>query len=242
VNGIEMDPLIGTQLRNARVALKSDSQIERGQTLSACPLSSRLHIFTRCGLCSQILNVDVCAEPDVIGKIPSNVVGIVIDDYVIRTPQPSIAEGYVERCNIPVPAIEPEAAGGATSEMPNVSASKASCKVAVREGMVQMVVCIIATGVVANPGLAINVRRAGMTGPIAVVRLGVGELWRAFVGFRSTPWNRLMWLSRVLREYWNGKNEQCCKCQLNGFHDVLLMPGDCSYSLPFSPVSHNQQQ
>ena len=40
-------------------------------------------VLARYGLCSQILNVNIGAEPDVVGKIPADVVRILIDDYVV---------------------------------------------------------------------------------------------------------------------------------------------------------------
>ena len=50
---------------------------------SAPPEKLLLRISPIPVLCSQIHHVDIGAEPDVIGKIPADVIGIIVDDDVV---------------------------------------------------------------------------------------------------------------------------------------------------------------
>ncbi len=53
---------------------------------------------------AEVLDVHVRAQPDVVGQVPSHVIGIDIDHDLIGVPQPVIAEGeIVLRCLLKLP-------------------------------------------------------------------------------------------------------------------------------------------
>ena len=120
------------------------------------------------------------AEAHVVGEIPSGMVGVFVDDDLVGVPEPAVAEGDVSRSNIPIPAVEPEAAGAAAGETPNMGAAKAAGEVAVGEWLIHMVAGIVGAGVVTDPGLSvIDVRNVGVAGLVAVIAvLGRAGLWR----------------------------------------------------------------
>jgi hypothetical protein len=112
---------------------------------------------TRGSLCAEIHHVNVGTQPDVIGKVPSYVVGIFIDHDLIRIPEPVIAEANVKGRYAEIETPEPESARSASCKPPDVTTAKAACKVAVLPGVVEMVVRIVAAGTVADPMIAFRV-------------------------------------------------------------------------------------
>jgi hypothetical protein len=108
-------------------------------------------IQNECDLSSEILHVDVSSEPDVIGEIPSVVVGIFVDYDVVSTPIPVAAEPDVKGGNAEVEATEPEASGASAGQVPDVPPSESSGKTAVFPRMVEMKTGIIVSVIVADP-------------------------------------------------------------------------------------------
>ena len=127
---------------------------------------------------SQVLNVDVGTEPDIVGEIPAVVVGIFVDDDVVAVPEPVVAVGEVECADAEIETAEPEAVGTASGEMPDVTAAEAAGEVAVFPGMIKMHAGIVATGVVADPfAVRVNVRGIGVTSLVVEVRFFGGWRW-----------------------------------------------------------------
>ena len=123
-------------------------------------------------LCPQIHDVDVGSEPDVVGQVITLVVGIVVEDDVVAIPVPVITETEIEVGDGEVEAVEPEAAGDTTFETPDMVATEAAGEVSVLPGMIEVVVGIIAAGVVADPlAVGVNVRNIGV--PRFVVEMAV---------------------------------------------------------------------
>jgi hypothetical protein len=117
---------------------------------------------------AEIGHVDVGAEPHVIGQVPSVVVGVFVDDDLIRIPEPAVAETNVIRRYAEVKAAEPETRRASTDEMPGVTAAKATGKAAVLPRMIEVVVGIVAAGVVTYPLIVrVNVRSVRMPGLVA---------------------------------------------------------------------------
>ena len=125
------------------------------------------------------MNVDVGAEPGVVGEVPAVVVGIFVDDDVIAVPKPianvivivgSYAEGE---------AAEPEALAVSTAQAEHMTAAKAAGEAAMFPRMIEMIVGIIAAGIVADPCvIVVDVRSFRVIGLIAEGRarifLGAG--------------------------------------------------------------------
>lgn len=95
--------------------------------------------------------MDIGSEPNVIGKVPADVIGIVIDDDVIGIPQPAVTETNVVWCNREIKTAEPEATGTTACKVPDMAASDTAGEVAMFPGMIQMVMGIVAAGIMANP-------------------------------------------------------------------------------------------
>lgn len=124
------------------------------------------------GLHAQILHVHISAQAHVVSKIPSNMVRIVVDDNLIRVPEPVAAEGEIGFRDHPVPSVEPESAWPTAGNTPDMRRTEASAEVAVFPGMIEMVVRIVRPGVMTDPRLAvIHVRDIGVAGLVGVVAI-----------------------------------------------------------------------
>lgn len=118
--------------------------------------------------------MDVNTEPHVVGEIPSDVVGIIVDNDVIVTPIPVIDVAKVEVCHAEVIPAEPKAAGTASAEPPYETRSESSFEVAMFPGMVEVVVHPRTVYVVPDPlAVLVNVRGLGMAFLVAKRWLGM---------------------------------------------------------------------
>src|SRR5271165_2989671 len=95
--------------------------------------------------------MNVGAQPGVIGQIPAFVVRVFVNDDLIGIPDPVVAEADVVGSDAEVKAAEPEARWASPGEVPDVAAAKTSRKPAMFPGMIEVVVRIIATGIVTYP-------------------------------------------------------------------------------------------
>jgi len=118
----------------------------------------------------EILDVDVGAEPYVIRKIPTVVIRILIDHDLIGIPKPVTAEAEIVWGDVKKEAAEPEAARASPTNPPDVTATQASGKPSVCPWMIHMIVDVIASRVVADPliVLDVNVGSTGMAGLLAM--------------------------------------------------------------------------
>jgi hypothetical protein len=121
-----------------------------------------------CLTISEILDVGVRAEPDVIRKIPAVVVRILIDYDLVGIPEPVTAEAEIGRGNTKIEAAEPETTRASSADPPHVAATEASGKPTVFERMIQMIMGVIAASIVADPTITldVNVGSGGMASPI----------------------------------------------------------------------------
>src|ERR1700722_17849332 len=121
------------------------------------------------------------AEANVVGQIPANMVGILVDHNLIRIPEPIIAECQIGRSHRPIPAIEPEPARSSTANSPHVTGTKPASKVAMLPWLIEMVVRIAGAGIVPNPLLPFHVRSSRMAGLCGSVRMRSGGFRRAMI-------------------------------------------------------------
>ena len=148
----------------------------KGTSRVACPLF-RNDLSWRAILLSQILHVRIGAQARVISQIPSGMIGIVVDDNVVRVPIPAVDKTPVIGCDAEVETIEPKTAWPTAAESPTMTRSEPSGEAAMRIWLVQMVIRIIASRVVTDPCSAvIDVRGVWMARPVAVVALVVALL------------------------------------------------------------------
>lgn len=119
--------------------------------------------------------MNVCAKPDVVCQIPSDVVRVVINDDLVGIPKPSIAKCVIVRSNAEVETAKPETVSAATLEVKDMAAADAAGEVSVFPRMIEMIVRIVAAGIMSNPLIiSMHVRSIGMARFIAEITLGRG--------------------------------------------------------------------
>lgn len=152
---------------------------------------------SQAALLAQKQHVNVGSESDVVRQIPANMVGVLVNDNFIATPDPVVAVGDIIRRNAEIETAEPEALRPASGEMPDVRAAETCRKVPVLPRAVEMIVRIVRRGVVPNPlSVRVHVGRIGVPGPITEIRplLHGLPLRRSLTLWRSLP----LWRSRPL--------------------------------------------
>jgi hypothetical protein len=99
--------------------------------------------------------------------------------------------------------------------MPHMSWTNAAGKAAMRKGVVEMIVKIVRSCVMAYPTLSIDMRGVGMAGLVTVVTIGLRGMGCAVKGCRSPRgrgrWWRLMPSTFVLGKRRDRYNKQCCQ-------------------------------
>ena len=114
------------------------------------------------------MGVDVGASSRVVGQIPAVVVEIVVDNDGIAVPVPVIGVVVIVGSYAEVEAAEPKALAVPSAQMVLMAAAKAAGEAAVFPGMIEMIVRVAATGIMADPSaIVVDVRRIRMTLPIA---------------------------------------------------------------------------
>lgn len=107
--------------------------------------------------------MDVGSEADVIGKIPADVIWIVVEDDVIGRPVPAGAVVEIVRCDAEEISTEPEAHRTASGKTPDMSAAGFTGKMSVLPRVVKMIIRVVRACIVADPLIVgVHVRRFGM--------------------------------------------------------------------------------
>jgi len=78
-------------------------------------------------------------------------VWVIINDDLVAIPQPAIAEPYVVRRHAEVESTEPKPTRTAPFEPEHMAGPKTARKASVLKWMVEVVVCIVRTGIVSGP-------------------------------------------------------------------------------------------
>lgn len=114
--------------------------------------------------------MDVGAEPHVVGEVPTDVVGVIVDDDVIVVPEPVAHIIIVVRRDGEEIAADVEAVTRAAAEPPDALRTNRAGEVAMLPRPLEMVVRVVPAAVVSDPGVvgSVDVRRRGMVGPIAI--------------------------------------------------------------------------
>src|SRR5260370_795808 len=99
----------------------------------------------------EILDVDVGAESGVVGQVPAVVVGIFVDDDGIAVPIPVVGVVVIVGSYAEIEAAEPKALAISSAKVIDVAAAKAAGEAAVFPGMIEMIVRVAATGIMADP-------------------------------------------------------------------------------------------
>ncbi len=87
---------------------------------------------------TKILDVNIRPGASIVGKIPTWIVGVLINDDRIGIPEPAYCESDVNGRDAPIPVIEPEPIGATPGEMPFVSGTEPAVETAVLPRMRQV--------------------------------------------------------------------------------------------------------
>src|SRR5579859_549284 len=142
----------------------------------------------------------ISPQPDVIRQIPAVMVRIVIEDDLVRIPQPAIAERDVIRRYAEIKSAEPETSRSAACQPPVVAWPKTAGESPMLPWMIQVVVWVTAARIVAHPTIMIYMRSVGVSLMIAEVPMFLRRMWRSMKF--SGPVRRRWWcmmLARPLR-------------------------------------------
>jgi hypothetical protein len=116
---------------------------------------------------SEVFDVDVGTESDIVGEVPAGVVGIFVDHDVVAVPEPVVAVADVVGSDAEVESAKPETIGSASGEPPDVTAAESAGEASVFPGMIKMVVRVVAASVMADPlSIGVDMGRVGMTGVV----------------------------------------------------------------------------
>ena len=114
----------------------------------------------------------VDTKPGVVGEIPAEVVGVIVDDDVIVIPIPAVYVSQVERGDAEEICAESEAVWTTTSQSPDVTRAN-SFKVSMFPGAVKVKPGIAASGSVSNPfAIFVDMRGFGVSFAVAIRRRG----------------------------------------------------------------------
>lgn len=109
--------------------------------------------------------MDVGSQTDVVGQIPSRMIGIFIKDDLVTTPVPVIAVADVIGRDGEIESAEPETVGPSAVKVPHMVRSEAAREVTVLPWMVKVIVGIVEAGIVPHPGaVLVNVGAFGCPG------------------------------------------------------------------------------
>lgn len=100
---------------------------------------------------AEVLDVTVGAEARVVGQVEAAVVGIFVDNDLVGAPIPIVAEAVVSSGDAESETAEPEAFTIATFDAPHVAGTEAAGEASMRPRMIEMIVRIVAAGVMAYP-------------------------------------------------------------------------------------------
>ena len=108
--------------------------------------------------------MSVRAQPRVVGKIPANMVWILVDHDLIASPVPTRNDVEIVRGDIPVEIIEPEALRVSSRKHEYMLRSKTAAEMSVCPWLSEMVMRIGSATIVPNPFivLRVNVRNVRM--------------------------------------------------------------------------------
>ena len=128
--------------------------------------------------------MDIGAEPYVVGQVPTVMDRILIDRDLVAIPEPVVAEGVVVWVDSKREAVKPEALPVSSPQPKDVAAAKSAREAPVLPEMIEVIVGIVAAGVVSDPAaIGVDVRNSRMPRLIAKSAIPRG---RGRSGCRST--------------------------------------------------------
>jgi hypothetical protein len=95
--------------------------------------------------------VRVGAEPGIVGQIPTVMIRVIVDDNLIRVPQPIVDVVILERRNAEVKTVEPKPFAVSAAEVPHMPAPDSTGEATVLPGVVHMKAWIFPACIMTDP-------------------------------------------------------------------------------------------
>jgi len=144
------------------------------------------YMARKSALRSQIHDVHIGPQSHVVGKVPADVIGVLVNDDLIGIPEPIIAEADIIRCDAKVEPAKPETTRTAACKAPAMAGAKAAREMSVLPRVIDVVVRIATAGVVADPLIAaIDVRSVWVAGLITEIPMFLSGVRVAADGRRA---------------------------------------------------------
>ncbi len=118
---------------------------------------------------AEKLHVHIGPKVRVVGQIPSVMIRIFVQDYIVRIPSPIVHVRHIVGSHRPVASCEEEVIRPAAVQAPPVLGPETALKAAVFPGIVYVIVRVIAAAVVSHPVPSVYMRSIGVARAIAVV-------------------------------------------------------------------------
>src|ERR1700733_8645976 len=108
-------------------------------------------------LVSHVCDMRIRAQSHIIGKVPPDMVGVVVDHNVVAVPQPVIAISVIECSNREKETADRKSAGTAAVQSPNMPRTCRAGEVAVLPRMIEVIMWIVAAHIMANPTISLRI-------------------------------------------------------------------------------------
>src|SRR6202166_2131338 len=121
--------------------------------------------------------MDVSSQPDVIGEVPSHVIGIIVNGDVVRIPEPAVCVSDIVRGNRKIKTVEPETVGTSAPKTPDMSTANAAIKTTMFICVIEPIMRVAAASIVAYPlSVGMDVGSLRVSLPVAEVAVLSGGM------------------------------------------------------------------
>ena len=108
-------------------------------------------------LVPHVCDMRISTQSHIVGKVPPDVVGVVVDHNVVAVPQPVIAISVIECRNREKESTYRKSTAVAAVQSPHMPGTDGARKVAVLPRMIEVIVRIVATHIVPNPTVILRI-------------------------------------------------------------------------------------
>jgi Crp-like helix-turn-helix protein len=131
---------------------------------------------------AEIYDVDVGAQPGVVGEVEAVVIRIFKDHDPVGIPAPVIAETVVVGGDVEVEVVKPETLPIPSCQPKVMAAAKAAVEAAVFPRALDLIIAVAPAAVMSNPAVVgVHVRSVGVPFPVAI-----GAIFLGLAGFGAT--------------------------------------------------------
>jgi len=150
---------------------------------------------------AHIHHVSIRTQPYVVSEVPADVVRVIVDDDLVRIPEPVVAEVVIVCRDAEIEAVKPETIPPPASQPEDVAAPDATGEASVLPGAINVVVGIVTARIMSHPlVVCVHVRSIRMSRLIRESAM-VGSVFSSRGGFSGT--RRLLNSGRRRTMSWN---------------------------------------